>query len=132
MGGNGESAIVAAEAWDKLALLDVESAVSRMLGSRSLYISMLEMFRTQLLTDMELVQRALGEGNHREALRLIHSTKGAAMILGADRLGARSEAAYTAVKGAEAEGIGEALAELLHCAAMTLGAAEEFLRSSSG
>lgn len=113
-------------------LLDVEAAIGRMLGSRSLYVSMLDMFRSQLMIDMEQVQDAIGQGNQREALRLIHSTKGAAKILGAEQLGGLSDTAYEAVQAGEIERQSEALAALLHGAAQTLTAVDDFLRSSSG
>ncbi|HNN93915.1 MAG TPA: Hpt domain-containing protein [Pseudomonadota bacterium] len=132
MGGAGESSVGERQAAIALPVLDVESAISRMLGSRSLYISMIEMFRTQLMTDLGQVQQALAVGNRRDALRLIHSTKGAAKILGAERLGEASDRAYEAVRQDHGDNQADAMAELLRCAATTVDAVEEFLGSRSG
>lgn len=132
MGGAGESSVGEGLAATAVPILDVESAISRMLGSRSLYISMMEMFRTQLMTDLEQVQQALAAGNQRDALRLIHSTKGAAKILGAERLAEASDLAYEAVRQGSGESQANAIAELVRCVAKTVDAVEEFLRRSSG
>lgn len=130
--GNGESRALSDELGGPMPVLDVESAISRMLGSRSLYVSMLDMFRAQLMTDIEQVHDALARGDQREALRLIHSTKGAAKILGAEHLGSLSEDAWDAVQGGMPEHQSEALAALVHGAAITLTAVDDFLRNSSG
>lgn len=111
--------------------LDMETAIVRMLGNRSLYFSMLDLFRSQLVHDMEQMQQALSDGNQKEALRLIHSTKGAARILGAERLGARTEHAYDAVVYGDAKTIADEISGLLSCAAETLTYVDRALRADS-
>lgn len=131
MAETGDKAMQIEERSGELPLLDAEPAISRMLGSRSLYLSMLDMFRVQLMIDMEQVQEAIAAGSQREALRLIHSTKGAAKILGAEQLAALSETAYEAVCTGESERQAEALAGLVYGAAETLTAVDKFLRHGS-
>ena len=123
---NGEHTEASLHPW-----LDMETAVGRMLGNQSLYFSMLDLFRTQLQQDMELMQQALGNCNQKEALRLIHSTKGAARILGAERLGLRTEQAYDAVVYGDTQTIASEITELLRCAAETLSHIERALHSQS-
>ena len=114
------------EAW-----LDSETAIGRLLGNEALYVSMLELFREQLMQDMEQMQTALAAGNQKEALRLIHSTKGAARILGADRLAAHCELAYSAVVYGDLPSIANELAALLGNAAETLTHIDQHLKSPS-
>ena len=120
--GSGGYPTVSSEPW-----LDMDTAIGRMLGNRPLYLSMLDLFRTQLVQDMELMQQALGDGNLKEALRLIHSTKGSARILGAERLGTRTALAYDAVVYGDAQAIASEVADLLGCAAETLTYIDEVL-----
>lgn len=125
-GGRGGQMATSTEPW-----LDMDTAIARMLGNRSLYFSMLDLFRTQLLQDMEQMQQALGSGNQKEALRLIHSTKGAARILGAEHLAARTEHAYDAVVYGDVQVIAGEISALLSCAAETLTHIERAINANS-
>ena len=95
-------------------ILDVESAISRMLGSRSLYISMMEMFRA---ARDRLGAGAAGACRWQPAgcAAADPLDKGAAKILGAERLAEASDLAYDRVRRAVARP-GECLAELVRCA----------------
>lgn len=119
-------ATTAVEPW-----LDTETAIGRLLGNKALYFSMLELFRVQLVQDMQLMQSALGIGNQKEALRLLHSTKGAARILGAERLASFCDQAYGAVVYGETPTITDELAALLGCAAETLTHIDQLMESQS-
>lgn len=71
---------------EHLPILNVDVAVARLRPERDLYHLLLRQFQQLHGQDMERVETALRSGQEHELTRLLHALRGAAVILGADRL----------------------------------------------
>jgi two-component system, sensor histidine kinase and response regulator len=72
--------------------LDVEGALARMLGRKSLYLELLLRYVNTQREVPAQVRAALDTGDTASALRLAHTAKGLAATIGATRVAGRSAA----------------------------------------
>lgn len=73
---------------EHLPILHTALAMARLLEDRSLYHGLLRIFQEMHAGDMDKLDAALRRGQEREAMKLLHSLRGAASIVGAERLNA--------------------------------------------
>jgi HPt (histidine-containing phosphotransfer) domain-containing protein len=73
-------------------VLDADGAIGRFLGNRQLYQELLNTFLSLHAKDSEKLRMSFSLGRIDEARRLLHSLRGAAVIVGAEELADVAEA----------------------------------------
>lgn len=121
-GGEVDSAVSAP-------VLDVDAAVARLMGDLPLYHQLLVIFLQTYSTAGEKLRAALPE-RAAEATRIVHSLKGAASTIGAERLTAAAASLEKALSGGTARSVAVQLLALESSLCATLVAAERFRTDS--
>ena len=78
--------------------LEVESGLERILGDEKVYWKMLSLFAQENATALQDIQQALEQGDQRAVILHVHSLKGVAANISAQRLAATAREFETAVK----------------------------------
>ena len=68
------------------AILQVETGLQQLMGDRALYLQILHRFRQRYHDAADRVREALAAGDAAEALRIAHTLKGAAGMIGAQQV----------------------------------------------
>lgn len=64
-------------------VLNVDAAIHRLLGDRSLYCKLLQEFLAHHRDDFALLRAAVLQRNHQECVSIVHALRGAANFIGA-------------------------------------------------
>lgn len=77
---------------DHLPLLNRDVAIARLLKDRTLYLALLRQFRQMHEHDIDKIEATLRTGAPNQLHKLVHGLRGAASIVGAERLSAIASA----------------------------------------
>jgi len=88
---------------DELVTLNTQQAIKRLGGNRSAYIKVLNKFADSQRESVNQAERALQQSERDTALRELHSLKGTAGSIGADKLQSLAIAAETELRNCDAE-----------------------------
>ncbi len=108
-------------------VLNIEDTVARVIGCRKLYRELLRLFTSLHADDLTKLRAALAGDRTDEGLRVLHSLRGAATMLGAEELLAAATAVHRALTAAQSP----PLAQLQQALESTLAAAERELQTQT-
>ena len=118
------------------ALLDAESALSRVNGARVQYAAILERMAQRIPQTIAEINEALAAGDRLSAARVAHGLKGSALTIGADQLAQAAARIEAVVRDGSEFGVVEDLlgpgAALGQAAGETLAAIREWLDHPAG
>ena len=87
---------------EHLTILNTDVAVARLLEDRSLYDALLRQFRDMHGRDLDKIDAAMRSGETTLMPKLVHALRGAASIVGAERLSAVASALLDQKRSADA------------------------------